>query len=122
MMTFKEFWNLMRNNGQSEKPQPKSLPPIDPKDLVRKHIFFSGEVQGVGFRYRCKNHADELHVTGKCRNLHDGRVEGEFQADEAHINELIRCLKQEAWITITSVDMTDIPVVPNETEFSIDYY
>ena len=25
--------------------------------IVRKHIYFSGQVQGVGFRYRAKNAA-----------------------------------------------------------------
>jgi acylphosphatase len=39
------------------------------------HIFYSGKVQGVGFRYTTKNVAMGYEVTGTVRNLADGRVE-----------------------------------------------
>jgi acylphosphatase len=39
------------------------------------HIFYSGRVQGVGFRYTTKNVAMGFEVTGAVRNLPDGRVE-----------------------------------------------
>jgi len=39
------------------------------------HIFYSGKVQGVGFRYTTKNVATGYEVTGFVRNLPDGRVE-----------------------------------------------
>jgi acylphosphatase len=39
------------------------------------HIFYSGRVQGVGFRYTTKNVAMGYEVTGAVRNLPDGRVE-----------------------------------------------
>lgn len=39
------------------------------------HIYYSGRVQGVGFRYTAKNAAMGYEVTGKVRNLPDGRVE-----------------------------------------------
>jgi acylphosphatase len=41
----------------------------------RMHIFYSGRVQGVGFRYTAKNVAMGFEVTGSVRNLPDGRVE-----------------------------------------------
>ena len=41
----------------------------------RVHIFYSGRVQGVGFRYTAKNVATGYEVTGVVRNLSDGRVE-----------------------------------------------
>ena len=41
----------------------------------RMHIFYSGRVQGVGFRYTAKNVAMGYEVTGTVRNLADGRVE-----------------------------------------------
>jgi acylphosphatase len=41
----------------------------------RMHIFYSGSVQGVGFRYTVKSVATGFEVTGCVRNLPDGRVE-----------------------------------------------
>jgi len=41
----------------------------------RMHIFYSGSVQGVGFRYTVKTVAAGFEVVGIVRNLLDGRVE-----------------------------------------------
>ena len=41
----------------------------------RMQIFYSGNVQGVGFRYTVKSTATGFEVTGTVRNLPDGRVE-----------------------------------------------
>lgn len=39
------------------------------------HVFYTGHVQGVGFRYTVKSVAAGFEVTGAVRNLPDGRVE-----------------------------------------------
>jgi Acylphosphatases len=41
----------------------------------RMQIFYSGHVQGVGFRYAVKQVAAGFEVVGTVRNLPDGRVE-----------------------------------------------
>ena len=41
----------------------------------RMQIFYSGSVQGVGFRYTVRTVATGFEVTGTVRNLSDGRVE-----------------------------------------------
>jgi len=48
------------------------------------HIFYSGHVQGVGFRYTVKSVAAGFEIVGTVRNLIDGRVElvGEGQREE----------------------------------------
>jgi len=38
-------------------------------------ILYSGNVQGVGFRYTAKSVANGFELTGTVRNLSDGRVE-----------------------------------------------
>ncbi len=38
-------------------------------------IFYSGHVQGVGFRYTAKSVATGYEIAGVVRNLPDGRVE-----------------------------------------------
>jgi acylphosphatase len=37
-------------------------------------VYYSGNVQGVGFRYTVKSVATGFEVTGTVRNLSDGRV------------------------------------------------
>ena len=41
----------------------------------RLHVYYSGNVQGVGFRYSVKQLSLEFDVTGWVKNLPDGRVE-----------------------------------------------
>ena len=71
--------------------------------MVRKHIFFSGDVQGVGFRYRSFYIAQSLGLTGWVENLWDGRVEMEVQGSEASIREML------ARINVTDMEITEIP-------------
>jgi len=42
---------------------------------IRRTVFFSGSVQGVGFRYVVQRLAAGFEITGYVRNLPDGRVE-----------------------------------------------
>ena len=42
---------------------------------VRKHIYFYGRVQGVGFRYYAVQKAGQLGLAGWVRNRYDGSVE-----------------------------------------------
>ena len=39
---------------------------------VRKHIYFYGRVQGVGFRYYAVQKAGQLGLAGWVRNRYDG--------------------------------------------------
>ena len=77
--------------------------------MVRKHIFFSGDVQGVGFRYRSFYIAQSLGLTGWVENLWDGRVEMEVQGSEASIREMLARIQQQRWINVTNMEFTEIP-------------
>jgi acylphosphatase len=70
----------------------------------RMHVFYSGHVQGVGFRYTVKSVAAGFEVSGVVRNLPDGRVElvaegerSELEAFRAAIPEagLAACIRHE---------------------------
>ena len=53
------------------------------------HAFFSGRVQGVGFRFTVEDIANALGVTGWVRNLGDGRVEVVAEAEEEALKEFL---------------------------------
>lgn len=46
-----------------------------PGDIHRVRLYYSGRVQGVGFRYQTRQVATGYAVCGWVRNLPDGRVE-----------------------------------------------
>ncbi|ANJ25844.1 acylphosphatase [Agromyces aureus] len=62
--------------------------------MIRRHVVVSGLVQGVGYRYLARKHAQRLEVTGWVRNLPDGTVEVEAQGTESAVLELLRRLEQ----------------------------
>lgn len=62
--------------------------------MKRVHIFVSGRVQGVNFRWNTKNFAEKLDITGFARNLDDGRVEIIAEGNDDDINKLIKYLKK----------------------------
>ena len=78
---------------------------------IRKHMIFSGEVQGVGFRYRAFVYAQELGLTGWVINLDDGRVEMEVQGERKQLSRLTDRLRESRWIRILDIEEQYIPVI-----------
>ena len=83
---------------------------------VRKHIFFSGRVQGVGFRYTATHLARPLDLTGWVENLWDGRVEMEVQGRSEAIERLLSQLRNQRFILIEDVEIREMPII-EETGF-----
>ncbi len=50
--------------------------------MTARRVFYSGKVQGVGFRFSSKQTASGYNVCGWVKNLPDGRVELHVQAWE----------------------------------------
>lgn len=89
---------------------------------MRKHFYFSGKVQEVGFRYQAKYAADELGLTGWVCNLWDGRVEMEVQGRDASIDRLLGRLYSAKWIKIMDIEMKPMEVRHGEKEFRVRGY
>ena len=89
--------------------------------IVRKHMLVSGDVQGVGFRYRATYIAQGLGVTGWVKNLYDERVEMEVQGTEDQIAEMIRRLGAQRYVEIRDIEEETIPVDPRSYEFKVRY-
>lgn len=60
------------------------------KTQTRAHIFVSGIVQGVGYRFATLDAANQLGISGWVRNLPDDRVEALFEGTKAAVEEMIR--------------------------------
>lgn len=56
---------------------------------IRRHVVVQGRVQGVSFRWTCKEAADRLGVAGWVRNRPDGTVEVVAEGDETAVDELL---------------------------------
>ena len=55
------------------------------KRYASVHVYVSGRVQGVGFRFFTINCARSCGITGWVKNLYDGRVEIEAQGELANL-------------------------------------
>ncbi|MCD6080306.1 MAG: hypothetical protein B6D53_03995 [Candidatus Omnitrophica bacterium 4484_49] len=61
----------------------------------RVRVFYSGRVQGVGFRFTAERIALEMgDVYGWVRNLPDGRVEVVAEGEEERLNEFLRRIRE----------------------------
>ncbi|MBQ3706310.1 MAG: acylphosphatase [Clostridia bacterium] len=85
--------------------------------LIRKHIIFTGSVQGVGFRYRARHAAELYGCTGWVRNEYDGSVVMEIQGTEEQIDRVILAVERGTFVRIENMDAKRIPVVADERGF-----
>lgn len=58
------------------------------------HVFYSGRVQGVGFRFTTEDIASDLEVCGWVKNLRDGRVEVVAESEEEKLGEFLERIKK----------------------------
>ena len=86
---------------------------------IRWHIYFSGRVQGVGFRYTAAFMARSLYLTGWVKNLWDGRVEMEVQGELSRIRKFLIRLRGERYIRIDNMEIEEIPVDEKEPNFTV---
>jgi len=91
-------------------------------EKVRAHVFVSGRVQGVFFRYEVTKRARRLGVTGWVRNLYDGRVEAVFEGERESVEELVDfCHKGPPYARVDRVDVEYQPFRGEFKDFQIKY-
>ena len=85
--------------------------------LLRKQLLFSGDVQGVGFRWRARHAARAVGATGWVRNERDGRVSMELQGTEEQIDQVLDALERGLYIRISDIEVRSLPAEPEERSF-----
>ena len=97
-------------------------PPTLPEGTVRRRYTITGQVQGVGFRYRAQFAAKSLELTGWVQNEDDGSVTLEVQGAPEKFLKLFGMIQQSDYIQITDIRSKDLPPDPWERGFSVRGY
>ena len=79
--------------------------------MIARQIFYEGRVQGVGFRYTCKQLARGYEVVGWVRNLPDGRVELQCSGDNEEVEGFLEGIA-ESELKSHIKGVTAIPIPP----------
>jgi acylphosphatase len=90
-------------------------------EQTAKHILFSGQVQGVGFRYTANRIAGRYNLTGFVRNLPDGDVEMLAQGPEPDIDNCIADIQDYFKGYLQDTKMEPLPYDSRHTDFRIAY-
>ena len=89
----------------------------------RVHAFYSGRVQGVGFRMTAEEVAHTLGVVGWVKNLRDRRVELVAEGDEPALRQFLDTLQTGAMKNfIQQVEVSWSHASDTFNEFEIRYY
>ena len=63
-------------------------------EVHHESVFFSGHVQGVGFRYTVLQVAREFEVAGFVSNLADGRVQVEAEGAAGEVTAFVEAVQE----------------------------
>lgn len=86
---------------------------------IRRQVFFSGRVQGVGFRYTTVSLARRFEVTGFVRNLADGRVELVAEGPPTEIDAFVGAIHDEMTGHISHVEARESAATSEFAAFGI---
>lgn len=89
--------------------------------MTARRVIFEGRVQGVGFRYTCKDLAKGFEVVGTVRNLPEGTVELEVMGESEEVEGFINEIAEESPLAhnIKGMHVTNIPPLDGVKGFSI---
>jgi acylphosphatase len=89
--------------------------------MNRKTVLFSGNVQGVGFRYTAQHLAAAFNLTGYVKNLPDGRVQLVIEGPEDQLDGLIQELHQRMRNHIRDTSTQISPATGEFSDFAIRF-
>lgn len=88
---------------------------------IRRTVYFTGQVQGVGFRYTACEVARSFGVVGFVKNLPDGRVEMVAEGEQSEVFRFQEAVADAMGGRISDVSGQDSPATGEFTSFSIAY-
>jgi len=84
-------------------------------------VYFSGTVQGVGFRYTACRIAGDHPVTGAVRNLSDGRVECVVEGEADQIDAFLESLRRRMGRYIRGETQQTAPCTGRYARFTVRF-
>ncbi|MGC9451557.1 MAG: acylphosphatase [Oceanipulchritudo sp.] len=90
-------------------------------EVLHASLFFSGRVQGVGFRYSTLQVAREYDVSGYVKNLSDGRVQLEAEGDEREVRAFIGEVTDRLGVFIRKTERNEAWRQPAYKGFTIGF-
>ncbi|MEI6862327.1 MAG: acylphosphatase [Verrucomicrobiota bacterium] len=88
-------------------------------EVQHETVFFSGRVQGVGFRYTAAQVAREFEVAGHVTNLDDGRVRLEAEGAPAELEAFVTAVQERMHGYIRKAERLSARRTPQFRGFSI---
>ncbi|MGP0068128.1 MAG: acylphosphatase [Isosphaeraceae bacterium] len=78
----------------------------------RRRLYYSGQVQGVGFRFTCQSLARGFDIAGYVRNLPCGRVELVVEGDPQELDSFSNAIHQRMghFIRDVAIECTPHPI------------
>jgi acylphosphatase len=88
-------------------------------DVHHETVFFSGHVQGVGFRYAVLQVAKEFEVAGYVSNLADGRVQLEAEGSASEMAAFVSAIEEKMHGYVRKVERVSKVCAPTLSGFAI---
>ena len=88
-------------------------------DVHHETVFFTGHVQGVGFRYTTLQVAREFEVAGFVQNLPDGRVQLEAEGQAKDVADFIAAVEERMHGLVRKTERTTQKRSPQFAGFTI---
>ena len=79
--------------------------------MLCKRVYYSGNVQGVGFRYTTQRLADNYTVAGYVKNLPGGEVELVAEGSAEQVDAFLDAITRRMEGHIKHARVTDAPTV-----------
>ncbi len=91
-------------------------------EKVRVHLVVSGRVQGVFFRAKTQEKAQQLGVFGWVKNLSEDRVEAVFEGEKPQVEQLVKWAKKgPSGAIVNDLDLSWEEYQGEFTNFEIRY-
>lgn len=87
--------------------------------MIARQVFYTGRVQGVGFRYTVRQTASGYEVSGWVKNLPDGRVELlAVSRDPSELEAFLQEIRETSAVAHYIREVHEYPVSPAPTGIS----